>query len=326
MHRVKMKFRIRFRPFLCLLALCFMALFASACTFLPYQENTSGKAPDSFSPFIWKTTINDSTFYLVGSVHFGKKEYYPLPDQYMHCYERSDAVIMEVEDDLRKMRKKVLAYAEKIQLPKGQCFRNHLDSHTTDKILKIISGREFRKYDCYNAAMLRLILQGRKMKQLGFDTSFGVDMFFQRRALKDKKQITGLEDLEDQLSLFYSDEPIEAQVNIIKQYVDAIEAQAQAEGRMVEAYFSRDAQVFEKAFLSMYDPENSDIKISYDLAFTKRNQKWVEKLEEISLKGEKTYMVIAGAGHFFGPNNIRFLLDKKGYKVVSFAKDTVENL
>lgn len=279
------------------------------------QEITKTPAPPA--GFIWKSTIDQATFYLVGSVHAGKETYYPLPEQYLGCYTDADVMIMELEDDLATLEEKMIDYAEKDRLPEEQYFRHHLDSTTLEKILGVLELEEFQKYDQYKGWFLNMILSGTKHRLYGFHGDHGVDMYFRNMAKEDNKQVIGLDRFEDQFELFEFDVPYEAQIQVIQRAAGALQMQATAELPLLEAYYSQDPDRFGKVFASMYDFTNPVVKDVYEQVFTARNKKWVNHLEEIARDKGKTYMVLVGAGHFFGPDNVRELLKSRGYQVES---------
>jgi uncharacterized protein YbaP (TraB family) len=284
---------------------------------IPQESGTTSEDQTPSPGFIWKTNINQSTFYLVGSIHAGKEAYYPLPEKYLDCYRNADVMIMELEDDFNTLEEKMLNYAEKDRLPEEQYFRHHLDSATIEQILRVMDREEFLKYDQYEGWLLNMILSGTRHRLFGFHSDWGVDMYFRKMAEEDNKPVIGLDRYEDQFALFKFDVPYEAQVQLIQRIAGSLEMQAGAERPLLEAYFSYDPDQFEKVFVSIYDFENPTVQRVYERIFTERNKKWVNRIEEISRGDPKTYMVLVGAGHFFGPDNVRELLTLKGYPVES---------
>lgn len=286
-----------------------------------YQSSTTAQeiteTLDTSPGFIWKTTINQGTFYLVGSVHAGKEEYYPLPDQYLDCYANADIMIMELEDDFATLEEKMLDYAEKDRLSEDKYFRYHLDSTTIKSILSVMDREEFQKYDRYKGWLLNMILSSTKHRLYGFHGDHGIDVYFRNMAREDDKQVIGLDRFEDQFALFEFDAPHEAQIQVIQRAAGSLQMQATAELPLLEAYYSYDPDRFEKVFNTIYDFTNPALKNVYEQVFTARNKKWVNHFEEIARHERKTYMVLVGAGHFFGPDNVRDLLKSRGYQVES---------
>jgi len=279
------------------------------------QAQNTEKPGDSQTGFFWETSINHTTFLLLGSVHAGKAAYYPLPDLFEWCYENSETLIMEIEDDFDSLENKMLAYAEKDRLPEELYFRHHLDSASISKILEVLDREDFLKYDQYKGWFLNMTLIGSNLKLVGFDPEQGIDMYIRSKAAKDQKPVVGLDKFEDQLALFEFDLPHETQIKVLERTISTLDMQAKQGAPLLESYFTWNSDSFEKTFLSAYDFENPNMKRAYDHVFVARNQLWVEKLEKISQENPGTYMVVVGAGHFFGPSNIRELLEQKGYTI-----------
>lgn len=311
-----MKTRVVSRLLLYLL-ICFYALSGVSCLSITGWDKKENRQPEGYSPFIWKTVINRSAFYLAGSVHTGKKIFYPLPEQYMECYEKADAIVMEIADTFDSLEEKMFDYAEKDRISEDLYLRNKLNPGTIKKILKIVNKRYFTKYDQYSGWLLNMIIEGQKLNLAGFDSEYGVDIFFRRKAADDNKPVKGLEKFEDQLRLYEMDLLPETQVSLIEQTLSSIESKVREEARIIDAYFNGNINLFKKLFVSKYDFGNEDVKKVYDRIFTERNRKWIEELEKMASGEIKTYTVIVGAGHFFGPDNIRVLLERKGYRVTA---------
>ncbi|MFC2097179.1 TraB/GumN family protein [Bacteroidota bacterium] len=265
--------------------------------------------------FIWKVKINKSIFYLAGSIHTASKENYPLPKVYMKSYRKADKVIFEIEDDFLTLEKKIFQYAEKDRLKEDQFLNHHLSTESIKKLKQIIEVKKLNKYFQYEAWLLNMIIAGYRSKLIGYDPLFSIDKYFHELAEKDKKEIIGLDSIKTQLLLFDFEAPFENQVKIIEKAVDEMEIMAKNEIPLYKAYFENNHEQFEKEFLNPFDFNKPHMKQMYDLVCTNRNTKWVEQFEILSNEKPGKYFVIVGSGHYFGPNNIRVLLEQKGYKI-----------
>jgi len=139
---------------------------------------------DSCEFFLWKTEINKSTFYLSGSVHVGKKEYFPLHSKYLECFNKSNKVIMEVAEDFETIETRMLEYIQKDKLAEDKYFRNNLDSVSIRKIIGILGEETFHEFDIYNSWILVLQLSVNKMKLFDYEPVLAVDKYI--RELADK--------------------------------------------------------------------------------------------------------------------------------------------
>lgn len=265
--------------------------------------------------FTWKVEINKSTFYLAGSIHAAKEADYPLPDAYTKAYKKAKRVIFELEDDFETLENKIFLYAEKDRLPDGISLRDSLHPETINKLKVIIENDKLGKSFGYEAWLLNMFIAGRKYILTGYDPKLGVDRYFHTLAIKDKKEIIGLDEIETQLALFDFDLPFRIQIQVIEKAVSEMEVKAEAEEELFKAYFENNMEKFEEEFLKPYDFKNPQMKNVYDMVFTKRNASWVEKLIRLSNDNPGSYFVVVGSGHFFGPGNILELLNSKDYHI-----------
>ncbi len=265
--------------------------------------------------FTWKVKINESVFYLAGSNHAANEKNYPLPEAYLKSYKKADKVIFELEDSFEILEKKIFEYAEKDKLPDGLNLGDSLSPVSINKLKEILPDDKLEKSFKYEGWLLNLLIAGHRSKICGYDSKLAIDKYFHDLATKDKKEIIGLDKIQTQLALFDFEVPFKMQVKIIEKAVSEMAMKAKSEEPLFQAYFANDMTKFEQEFLKPFDFENPQMKKMYDRVFTDRNTKWVEKLEELSNENSCTYFVLVGAGHYFGPNNIKVLLENKGYKV-----------
>jgi uncharacterized protein YbaP (TraB family) len=289
-----------------------VAVFAGIITVFIAQS--SDKTSNCFT---WKVEINKSVFYLAGSVHAATEESFPLPKAYMKSYAKADKVILELKDDRNELEKKIIQYAEKDRLKEDQYLNHHLSAESLEKLRQLFANDEpkLNQYYQYESWLLNMAIAGTRSRLTGYNPHLAIDMYFNQLAKKDKKEIIGLDDLQTQLLLFEYELPFEMQVKIIEKAVSKMEADAKKDSLLFEAYFNNDIAQFENVFLQNFDFNKPQMKQVYDMVFTNRNIKWVEEFEKLSIEKPGKYFVMVGAGHYFGPNNIRELLEQKGYTI-----------
>jgi uncharacterized protein len=265
--------------------------------------------------FTWKVKINESAFYLAGSIHAAGEANYPLPKTYLKSYKKADKVILELEDDFETLEKKIFSYAEKDKLPGGLNLGDSLNSESINKLREIIGNEKLNKSLGYEAWLLNMFIAGSKSKLCGYDPKLAIDKYFHDLAIEDKKEIIGLDEIQTQLALFDFELPFKIQIQILEKAVSEMAMKAKGEEELFKAYFENNLVKFEKEFLKPYDFNNPQMKKMYDAVFTKRNTSWVEKFIELSRGNPGSYFVLVGSGHYFGPNNLLDLLKSKGYTI-----------
>lgn len=263
--------------------------------------------------FTWRVEINESTFYLCGSIHAAAEANYPLPKAYMRSYKKANTAIFELEDDLKTLGRKIFAYAEKDSLSEEFYLDLFLSDDSKRQLERIIKPDKLIRYYAHEAWLLNMTIAGSRSILNGYNPELAIDKYFHDLAIKDHKKILGLDDIETQLALFEFEAPHQMQIKIIENAVAAMENIAKQERPLYDAYFAHDLDGFEKAFLKPYDFSNPQIKDIYDRVFIQRNTSWVDQLEKLSSDKPDTYFVLVGAGHYFGPGNVRELLEDRGY-------------
>jgi uncharacterized protein YbaP (TraB family) len=265
--------------------------------------------------FTWKVRINESAFYLAGSIHAAGERNYPLPKTYLKSYKKADKVIFELDEDFKTLENKIFLYAEKDKLPDGLNLGDSLSPESIFKLREIFEDDKLDKYLEYEAWLLNMLIAGSKSRLCGYDPKLAIDKYFHDLATKDRKEIIGLDEIQTQLALFEFDLPFKIQIQILEKAVSEMEMKAKGEEELFKAYFESNLVKFEKEFLKPYDFKNPQMKIMYDKAFTKRNTSWVEQFIELSKGNPCSYFVLVGSGHYFGPDNILELLESKGYTI-----------
>lgn len=208
----------------------------------------------------------------------------------MKSYRKADKIILELEDDFNTLEEKIFKYAEKDRLKEDQYLNLHLSSESLEKLKQIFDEEKLNQYCQYEAWVLNMLISGARTKLIGYDPLLAIDKYFHDLAEKDGKEI-------------------------IEEAVSELELNAKTEEPLYKAYFDNDMVQFENEFLKLYDFSKPQVKQIYDRVFTSRNINWIEQFEHLSTENPGTYFVLVGSGHYFGPSNIRELLEHKGYTI-----------
>jgi uncharacterized protein YbaP (TraB family) len=147
------------------------------------------------------------------------------------------------------------------------------------------------------------------MMKLGLDAQSGVEQRFVTKAVADRKEILGLETLEQQLHML-ADLPPKLQTEFLMQTLaeaDQVEAELD---KMMAAWRKGDSAALEKLLLSIQ--ESPQI---YRTLIVDRNRRWMARLNEM-LGAQQDYLVVVGAMHLVGKDGVLQMLEQRGYKVV----------
>jgi uncharacterized protein YbaP (TraB family) len=262
--------------------------------------------------FLWKAQSSHSTVYLLGSIHFLKKDVYPLNQTIENAYESSDRLVVEANiNDLGKLDLKRLA--DKAFYKDGDDLEKHV-SPETYRLIQKESKRLDMPMDLIRMQkpwFLALSFEATELMRLGYDPQYGVDYHFLAKA-QGKKEILELESLDEQLSLL-SDYSDKEQEQFLLYTLNSLSSMGRQVEDMVRAWTTGDAQSLESIIADAAPPDASLAPVLEKL-FDERNLKMTSKIEGY-LNSKGTYFVIVGAGHLVGKRGIIELIKSKGYVV-----------
>ena len=272
--------------------------------------STTSELPKKGSHFLWKIESDNSTVYLLGSIHLAKPELYPLDSMIENAYDETDALAVELnvkKVNAMEMMKKAM-YNDKTTL------KDHLKPETYKLLKDIFDKMKFpalvyermKPWMAVQAAMMAT------MHDSGYDEKSGLDVHFLNKAETTNKEILELESLELQLSLF--DELESNSDAFVKYSLEDISNNMKQVEEMFAAWKTGDSKRME-AIITSETGKDSEFSGITEKMIDNRNIGMTEKIEGY-LKTKRKYFVIVGAGHIVGEKGIVNLLkNKKKYKI-----------
>jgi hypothetical protein len=261
--------------------------------------------------FMWSVKTAKATVYLLGSFHLLKGEAYPLDKNIETAYRDCDRIVFEADIDgvnAPEFQSRMLSLG---LYPEGQTIEQNISKETyallekkiTEVGLPAAQVSRFRPWFC---AVTLVVLE---LKQMGFDPTYGLDRYFFKKAQKDGKVMLFLETLDFQIALF-SELAGTGEELFLRQTLKDIEVIETMLPAMVSAWQAGDAARFEADVLTSF----KDYPAMYDRFLAQRNKQWAGFIEQLLAQGGTT-LVVVGAGHLVGPDNLVQLLKNKGYAI-----------
>lgn len=289
------------------------ALLLSALAPLP-RLAAQESAPATKKGLFWKATSGGNTVYLVGSIHVGSNDMYPLPKEYEEAFNASKTLIVEVninKVDMQKMQSMVLARG----MYSGEdSLWNHVGPDVKTKLEAF--GEKYQMPAMVLAKMkpwlVSVTIAMLPMMKAGMDPNLGIDKHFIDEAAAANKTITELETAEWQMNLLsgFSDE-VQAKelASAIEQANKSIDRSKQIE----ELWRAGDAEKVNAALREDAGPPEVEQAL-----LTGRNPHMADIAEQY-LKGKDQAFLVVGAAHLVGKDGVVSLLEKRGYKVQQVA-------
>lgn len=261
---------------------------------------------------LWKVENGDATLYITGSIHYGKDDFYPLPNSLDSTFALSDKLVLEI--NLDSIRKKAMLMARFTMLERGEYLDSQLSEETIKRIRETadVVGFPYNQLQIMKPWAVAMTLSQMILQNKGMSPGNGVDKYFFDKAKQSNKEIVQLETVESQLEVFDSFDELGEE--FVLKSLESIETEIDLVDEMIAAWKDADLEALDKL---LNDDSGSDKykEINYKM-LDQRNFQMMDKIDEF-LKTDKTYFVVVGAGHLSGENGLINLLSKK-YNIIQY--------
>lgn len=287
-----------------------------------FIQSTYALAEQGSKGVAWVVEDEDTLIYLLGSIHLGTPDLYPFDKKLVTAFDESDALLVEANIlDTEALE----YYSEKAMYTDGSTLKDAVAPETYAKLEQVAK--------LYDLPMDQLTVQkpwmlSSALSMLAMDDSFGmtpqemaihgIDVYFLLNAQLQQKPVIELEGTRAQVDMFEGLSP-EAQEQSLVAVLDSIIHPAEKnQSEVLQEWFTSwkqgNVEEFAKSFQAM---EGTSSEFN-EMLFGLRDEKMAKKIMNVLEEKEGKYFVVVGSGHFLIDKNIRYHLEKNGYKVKPF--------
>jgi uncharacterized protein YbaP (TraB family) len=268
--------------------------------------------------FMWEARKGNQVVYLLGTIHVGRPDFYPLPGA--KTKRLAEAASIVVEADVSQAAR-VGPIAQRLAFyPQGEpgldtrldaALKKKIEAQMTRVGLTPEAGWRMKPWMLANTLVLLHVVQ------MGFNPAYATEAYLFSFANANAKPIGELESLEFQLRLFDSAPPA-TQMAYLEQAVKGIDsAQAESEVRgIVAAWENSDTAAAERLLARMTQSDGVAERFIKEQVFEGRHPAMVAGIEKLAASG-KPHLVAVGSFHYFGPRGLLELLKQRGYTITS---------
>ena len=260
---------------------------------------------------LWKATSERGVIYLQGSVHLLTAEDYPLDPALEAAYDQCNALVLETDIDSMKSAETQQMLLEKARLPEGLTLEGVLIPEVYKQLAGELTAAGLPPEACriYKPWFVALNLMMLRLESMDMDPELGLDQYFHRKAVADKKQEIALESVEFQIGLF--DILSEGNQNAYIRY-------SLKELEQMDTLLDEMLAAWKKGKLDKLDALLRESFKEYpgleERFVTARNKAWIKKLDDL-VTPERTCLVVVGVAHFAGKEGLLELLKARGYRL-----------
>lgn len=258
---------------------------------------------------LWQITGNGlkDTSYVFGTMHLINKEYFYFPDKLKTLIQSTDAVVLEIGEDLNDPFKAM----KLMQLEGDRTIFDFFNEEQTDSILTWVEGNMGMNREKFTAAFGKmkpfiLVSLGSEMNMAKCAESY--EKTIMKIQKESKIKLEGLETIEEQLGIF-DDMTDEEQAEMV---MEAIRKDGESEKMILDMMKIYRRQNIDSLYLMIHE-EGETIANKEDEFLSNRNHKWIPKIN--SMIADRRVFIAVGAGHLGGKEGVLNLLREEGYTI-----------
>jgi uncharacterized protein YbaP (TraB family) len=272
--------------------------------------------------FLWKLTRGPVTMHILGSVHLGEADFYPLDEKITQAFVNSDVLVAEVnyfEIDMTKIKRYMQT---ECLLQDNTALDDYLPPEEMEILYGILNhyGIPYETVKHFKPWLLETTIAMMSIMELNIDPSFGIDIHLSNEALQAGIDIVGLETGIEQIE-FLNAIPLDVQVYSLLETLREFESVAAQIEELISCWQRGDVQGMEDLIAGelLATPQGEEY---YQELLVNRNINWMDVLLSMCSEFEKmnggNIFIVVGSGHLVGSDNLIDLLRGKGFEALRY--------
>jgi uncharacterized protein YbaP (TraB family) len=265
--------------------------------------------------FMWTVRADSATVHLLGSVHVGAPDFYPLDVTIEEAFAASDGLAVEIDlTDPATVQRSAQLFLQRAMYPADESLADHVAPETYQALEKYAKTRPvpLMVVSRMRPAAVAVFLALEEMKRLGYDPQLGVDVHFLNRARR-SCEVRALETVEQQIDAIFGG-AAEVEELLLQEVLTQTAVLDSAMAATVTAWQRGDADQM-ATLIEQQMLDDARLRGFHERILSQRNARMFGALEEF-LAGDETWFVVVGAAHLVGSDGLIARLTEAGYPVV----------
>jgi len=259
-----------------------------------------------------------SELYLFGSIHVGKAEFYPLPNEIEDVFNAADYLVFEVDPNAAADPAVLLEMQSRGMLPPGQTLGNVLSAEVLTDLRRVVGsiGIPVESLMSMQPWLLTIMLTQLQMSALGYGAEYGLESYF----LSQKPMTTEMLELESIQQQIGFLENLNAE-SFLSYTLKSFESGSEEVEELIAAWQCADKQPLTEMLFSEFDAvditaqQRAELDALMESMYTQRNSDMAKKIAGYSQSSPGSYFVVIGSAHLLGEDSVVALLREEGFSV-----------
>lgn len=253
-----------------------------------------------------------SPSYVYGTIHIICKEDFQFSGTLKEKFREAKNIYLELDMDDPNMMMKMAS----LSMMKGQSMKDLMSPADYTYLTAYVKDSLGMPMMLFNKMKPITLMSLLYTKALPCSSSESYEQTMVAMAKQQKKDIRGLEKIEDQMAVF-DKIPDSVEAKMILDMIKQMPEQKKQFAQMVDAYKKEDLRALSNAM-----SESPEWKGFEDIMLSNRNKNWIPVME--GAMKESTTLFAVGAGHLYGKEGVINLLRAAGYVVTPVVQDFIQ--
>lgn len=257
-------------------------------------------------PLVWQAENANRQFIILGSIHAGDENFYPLPTAFTAHWNSADALVVEaniLKPSSAQLNPAIATTAQMLTDSEKQ-------SLATTAKLAGLSSSPLLSSPPWLAA---ISLQMKMAEQAGLSPDRGIDITLLKRAQAKQMPILELESIEQQLRLM--EQLDDHGKDLLMTTVNEWEEMTNQLSCLISAWQAGDQQQLATLFDDSQYTDKTDAALIND-----RNHDWAKQLTNDPTYQRGKFLIVVGAMHLLGEEGLPALLKQQGFSIKQLSQ------
>lgn len=316
-----MMYKLRFYRVLVGICLACSVAWLVACS-----ESSTPSAPSEpwgDKHFLWKVSDENSSVWLLGSIHVADASFYPLPTVIDSTFNAASELAVEINTS----DERVVNEVQRLTLSRGMLLNGSLQNlvptelwYSLDSLCKAwnLPIATFQSMRPWLAATM---ISSYALEREGLKSKYGIDNVFINNATKSGKPIISLESAEEQIDVLAGTTNSDsAGICMLKSAMRELPTVKSVMNDLIHAWKSGDEELLNRLMnedhVEDYTPSEIQLMEEFEQRiYVNRNSKMADSVASFLLNDRNVFVVVGAAHLAFEEYNVIENLRKRGYVV-----------